>query len=388
MSNRKNNNKAEKNKSGKVVIKGYRLRTRKFFLTYPQLPSSINHGHLKETALSSFELVFKMNRKDFKYVISVELHQDSNPHLHVFLDFGLPQDISSASKLDLKFGKKYYHGNYQAVKSPHATLQYIIKTVENYDLLSRNMELPLYKGRYYSNIHEHLYEILVGEGQKAAVDALYSIYPKESIQRGSTILGNLELAKIYNSTKNERNQLPRYTLADFKEIPEELNEWLESDEPLTLFLYGPSGTGKTVLAKALLHEKNLNSIFIRNKHALKGFSPDAHQAILFDDIDPDEFTREELINLLDTESESQIKILYAYVAIPPKTVRIVTTNRLKSYTKHGEVVSRRIIPVHIEKPQFLLPTRTSSSTDDNLKTIEGEIVKKNKRGRPPGSKNK
>ena len=371
--------------------KEYRLRTTKFFLTYPQLP---NLPNLQEIALSSFEHIFKMKRRDFKFLISTEFHEDGSPHLHVYLEFGLSQGIYSATKLDLEFDGKMYHGNYQAVKSPHATKQYIIKSVSDINELNLNFELPLYQNKYFSNVNEHLYEILMCEGLKAAVDTLYRVYPKEAIQRGSTLLNNLELASEYNLNKKKATKIPKYTLANFSGIPERISEWLKEDKPLVLVLFGKSGTGKTELAKALLHEKDLKSLFIRSKHALKEFKVDFHEAILLDDINPDEFTREELIHLSDSENDSQIKILYGYASIPAKTVRIITTNRIEAYLKYGDVIKRRLTKVEITKSHFSIPSSSSSSLDDNPSSpddnssiLEATIVKK-KRGRPPGSKNK
>ena len=371
--------------------KEYRLRTTKFFLTYPQLP---NLPNLQEIALSSFEHIFKMKRRDFKFLISTELHEDGNPHLHVYLEFGLPQSIYSANKLDLEFDSKMYHGNYQAVKSPHATKQYIIKSVDNINELNLNFELPLYQNKYFSNVNEHLHEVLVCEGLKAAVDTLYNLYPKEAIQRGSTLLNNLELASEYNLNKKKAVKIPKYTLANFGEIPEKISEWLKEDKPLVLILFGESGTGKTELAKALLHEKDLKSLFIRSKHALKEFKVGFHEAILLDDINPDEFTREELIHLSDSENDSQIKILYGYASIPARTVRIITTNRIEAYLKYGDVIKRRVTKVEIIKPHFSIPSGPSSSTDDNPSSTDDNLpisettIMKERVSRLSSSKNK
>ena len=365
--------------------KEFRLRTTKFFLTYPQLP---NLPNLQETALSSFENIFKMKRRDFKFLIATEFHLDGNPHLHVYLEFGLVQAIYSATKLDLEFDGKIYHGNYQAVKSPHATKQYIIKSVSDISELNLNFKLPLYQNKYFSNVNEHLYEVLMCEGQKAAVDLLYDVYPKEAIQRGSTLLNNLELASEYSIGKRKAARIPKYTLADFNEVPEEISDWLKEDKPLVLILFGKSGTGKTELAKALLYERELKSLFVRSKHALKEFRVGFHDAILLDDINPDEFTREELIHLCDSENDSQIKVLYGYASVPGGTLRIITTNRLEAYLKYGDVIKRRVTKVEILKPNFSIPSSFSSSTDDNPEIITGEIIEKKRRGRPPGSNNK
>ena len=376
-------------------LKDFRLRTKKFFLTYPQLP---NLPDLEEIALSTFESVFITDRKDFKYLISTESHVDGNPHLHVFLEFGLPQGIYSSTKLDLIIDGKTYHGNYQSVRSEHATMQYIIKSV-GVDKLNTNIALPIYNNKYFTNVSEHLYEVLVSENEQAAIDVLYTMYPKDAIQRGSTLLGNLGLANMYNSSKNESRKAPKYTLADFTEIPSELVDWLGEDQPLTLLLFGPSATGKTELGKALLHEKGARTVFIRNKHALKLFKPGFHQGIILDDLNPDDFSYEELIHLIDQENVSQIKVVYAFVEIPAHTFMIITTNRPEAYLKYGKAIERRLKVIPIPKPLFLLSTNPSAPTDNPSLlsdisappeaaslVVEAEIVKKI--GRPKGSKNK
>jgi hypothetical protein len=376
----------------------FRLRTKKFFLTYPQLP---NIPNLVELALTSFETIFKMNRRDFKYLISVELHADGNPHLHVYLEFGLPQGIYSVNKLDLLIDEEIFHGNYQSVKSKHATIQYIIKSVENIEELTTNLVLPFYNNRYYSNINEHLYDILVNENYQSAIDALYLQYPKEAIQRGSAIIGNLELADVYHSIKRKLARPPKYTLDNFKEIPESLIEWLEEENPKTLILFGPSGTGKTGIAKALLHSKGFKYLFVRDINALKEFRPSLHDAIIFDDLDTEFLKKEGMIHLLDVEDESQVRILYKYMDIPENTRKIITTNNLYEYTKHGKVIQRRVTTVEIKEPQFLLsPTEESADSfpsspklDISGATATVDFVPtitktEKKRGRPVGSKNK
>jgi hypothetical protein len=102
---------------------------------------------LEEIALSHFENSFKMKRKDFQYLTSVEFHEDGNPHLHVYLEFGMPQSIYSESKLDIKIGDSSFHGNYQSVKSSNATIQYVIKVAGRFDNLNTNMNLPIYKNK-------------------------------------------------------------------------------------------------------------------------------------------------------------------------------------------------------------------------------------------------
>ena len=196
----------------------FRLRSRRYFLTYPRLPAE--YSDLKELALTNYERIFEMTRTDFVYVISKELHEDGTPHLHVFLEFKSPMQIYSSTKFDLIIDSNSYHGNYQVVKNEHSTLQYIIKSVDKIEDVLTNKALPVYQGIYYSDGLEHLYSMMKNEGLSKAIDVLYTQYPKLAIQRGSTIISNLAGAAQYFHV-NETDTNPR-CLDDFHNVPKEV----------------------------------------------------------------------------------------------------------------------------------------------------------------------
>jgi hypothetical protein len=72
---------------------GFRIRSKKFFLTYPQVPDI---PELKQQFLNSLKKSFL--NQEMKYIISKEFHQDGNPHIHVYLECENQQQIYSTDK--------------------------------------------------------------------------------------------------------------------------------------------------------------------------------------------------------------------------------------------------------------------------------------------------
>ena len=80
--------------------KGFRIRSKRFFLTYPKV---INLPNLEQLFLKAMEEAFELiSKKDMGYVIVKELHEDGTPHIHVYLEFPSPRHIYSRDKLHVK----------------------------------------------------------------------------------------------------------------------------------------------------------------------------------------------------------------------------------------------------------------------------------------------
>lgn len=342
------------------VSKKFRLRGMKFFLTYPQLPE---RDDLQSSALAQFEVIFKMSSADFQYVMSVERHEDGHPHLHVYLEFSTSQGIYSAGKLDLVFDGVTYHGNYQVVKSEHATIRYILKSLSDSSEAFTNKDLPLHDGDYYSSLHEHLHEVLLSDGLYAAIQVLYNVYPKQAVKNGSTIVRNLQMMDDYYQVRKDINEAPKYTMNDFTNVPNEIKAWLDSKKPMTVVIWGPSGVGKTELAKAVLYAKGKRVLFVREIQALKDFEPGFHDAIIFDDLNVSETPREQLIHLVDVDNASDLRLLYRGKRLPARIDKVFTTNTI-SYFNSDAAVQRRVFIIHIPKSIILLSSTSSSAPDD------------------------
>lgn len=343
-------------KKDKKEEKQFRLRTKRFYLTYPQLPA--DYPDLKELALSNFERIFGLTRYDFTYAICVEKHEDGNPHIHAYLSFPYIQKVYSANRLDLIMPAPHedvtFHGNYQSVRSEHQVLSYLLKTVVSPEDFVTNRPMPVLDGVYYSNPEEHIFAVCRKEGLKNSVNILFSMYPKLAVNKAGSIIANLTKMDQHFFTVNNPDPEPR-ALEDFVSLPATILSWIDDNyKRQVLFLWGPSGTGKTQLAKAIMKSMGFEFLMVRDLNGLSKFKPTIHKAIIFDDLDVTDMSREQIIHLFDNEEKSEIRILYQVINIPAGTVKIFTTNTPSAFHINDPAVRRRMMSVEIRDPMYLL----------------------------------
>lgn len=123
----------------------------------------------------------------------------------------------------------------------------------------------------------------------------------------------------------------------------------------SLILHGQSGTGKTELAKSIVKHIGKKPVLIRDINILGHENINTDTGLIFDDISLRDVSREVKIHHLDTENESQIRVLYKVVRIPKNTIRIFTTNVLENLVCEPfsnsipSEIARRVSIVEIKK---------------------------------------
>jgi len=96
-------------------------------------------------------------------------------------------------------------------------------------------------------------------------------------------------------------------------------DWSEGE---TLFLWGPTGVGKTEWAKQQLPK----ALLVSQMDQLRSFDPAVYDGIIFDDCDMSKMSDQALIALTDSREERWIMCRYYNGRIPAHTKKIFTHN--------------------------------------------------------------
>jgi hypothetical protein len=352
-------------KEGKNPEKRFRIRSKRLFLTYPQV---LNIPNLEELFIKSLNDSIDYTGSGMEYLIAEEKHEDGTPHIHVYLEFETTQYINSRKPLEVKLinpdtGEEVIQvGKYEPVKNKHKVLKYILKNIdlktEELTLKNTNMTLPILNSVYYDSPEEHLIAVIETKGLDESLSTLLTCYKKLIIKKGTAIVTNLRLMNELKQKLLNKSLTKIRDLSEFTNIPPEIFEWREQTPPKTsLILYGPSNTGKTELAKSILSSMGRDVIFCRDRNMLRNESISSEtSAILFDDLSMSHLSREEIIHMLDIENISHVRVLYAVVYIPAFVPRIFTTNDINRVLKPvvsfhiPQEILRRVTLVRIDQP--------------------------------------
>jgi hypothetical protein len=329
--------------------KQFRLRGKKFFLTYSQL----NITELEQAKNLILEQLVEKLPKINQYIIAEETHKDGGKHFHIYLEFNQRAEVFGQNYLDLEFEGIKYHGNYVTVKKKDECMRYVAK-VGNF---IAEPEIPFLDGELYTNYKEYLLKLYEKGGRAAA--ELHVLKNPELIMKGAIgALKNIEaLEKLTTDKKIQEIEANSIIPLENFNVPEGIINWYESGCIETMVVNGISGAGKTEMIKSFLTSKDIKYLLVRNIHGLKNYNPNIHRAVIFDDcFHEKQLSSEEHIALSDTANPADIRILRESIRLLQNTIRIFTTNDvlklMKGISEGNKAVFSRYYIVDVNKTLF------------------------------------
>lgn len=106
----------------------------------------------------------------------------------------------------------------------------------------------------------------------------------------------------------------------------------------THVIQGPSGCGKTSFALAVMPK----ALVVSHMDQLRGFDPEKHDGIIFDDMSFKHIPREAQIHLVDQDLERALHIRYGVGLIPANTRKVFTTNADEIFDMSDPAIARRV----------------------------------------------
>lgn len=282
-----------------------RLCAANYFLTYPQC------------TLSKEELLEFLNEKLKNltyYVISQEVHEDGNLHLHAL--------VCLASRLDIRSERYFdvggFHPNIQATRNKEASKTYIKKDGNFIESTIQPETNPNLTNPYEwdQDLNEQQF---YAKGLDSKVPFQYTHHAWQLRSKPNLTLTNQEVNINFMSE----------TLQKFEW------DWTRNQ---SLVISGKSGVGKSTWVKWKAPKPALWVTHIDDlRHYREGF----HQSIIFDDMSFGHIPREAQIHLVDTFDSRSIHVRYGTVFLPAGIPRVFTTN-LRTPFSEDDAIARRI----------------------------------------------
>ena len=153
--------------------KNFLLQTKEIFLTYSQ------SGKLElEFVINT--LSQKLNAWTIKdFLLSKELHEDGNPHIHVYLKTLRRTHIENPSYFDIEFEENIFHPNIQPARKVTNVINYILKFV-----ISKHDENLYFSNSMSSRIDDHaefmsLATVAIALARVGKIEEVLGLYEKE-----------------------------------------------------------------------------------------------------------------------------------------------------------------------------------------------------------------
>jgi hypothetical protein len=315
----------------------FRINTQQLFLTYPKCPISPT---ICLELLNRLPII--ISNKIEIYIIAQEKHQDGTEHLHAYLKLGKKCNVNNQRACDILFENVTYHPNIQGVRSSKSVTKYVVKE-GNYitNLSDTAIAEAIASNTKVGEVYEKARKVAKIEGVSKAMEVLETVKTARDLTvHGDAIQRNLQ--KLVTC-----KLVVPYSIDTYK-----LNfVW---DRTKTLILWGPTNTGKTSLAKALLPK----ALFVRHMDRVKEYINGTFEGIIFDDMGFKHLPREAQLHIVDTYDITDIHVRYGVATLPSGTPRIITTNLMPQellLSTNGEIdpaIARRIEIVYIGDPLY------------------------------------
>lgn len=279
------------------------------FLTYPQFAAAdvvIDLLVVKNVLLAQLNHLVRSGKiKSFdRGVVARELHSDGNQHLHVYLHAEMGQrevkilhaDLDLPSDLDHPVGSAAVrHGNYQPCRSDQAVMQYCVKEGDY-----------IWWGADPKERSEAR-----GKKRKMLLASLVS----GDVSLESAVLTDASL--ILNYDKLSRNLLQ--FRAATRSRP-------SGTAPRLIYLQGPSGVGKTTLAKSLQPAEETYLVPLPSKPGnpwwFDGYC--GQRCLVFDNVSKETVPPYDLLCLMVDVSTCKIPVKGGHVSCSPSVIVITS----------------------------------------------------------------
>ena len=295
----------------------YRLAGKRVLLTYSRMPEEMTHEDV-------LECLIKMGVPFQYYLIGKENHAREGIHFHVLLEARLKKrfDYKNKHALDLFFDGRSHHGNYGKAIHYQSAVAYCCK---NGDYVT---DMPdVVDGKVLDPL-QRFDAIYRAEGHDAASKWYLT-------NHASRAAGGKGLDKFLKFSREKEaieyreadgRVEPAFTSLDHFNLGPIISKWRARKHQPPLFLVGDGGIGKTSFAETLAHTNAWKMLTICNREDLKRLDPTYH-AIFFDDFVLKGFSRDELLNLLDTSAPKTIDVKYGSVNRRREVIEIFAMNR-------------------------------------------------------------
>lgn len=230
----------------------FRLAAKHLFLTYPKCDLSPEKAkELLDDILQTWKLS--------SYFIVQEQHKDQDFHLHCYLQTKKKIEIKNSSKLDLIFNDTTFHGNYQAAKSKHHIIQYLLKQQPTNFIISSDIDTTIDTHKLSNDQLSIQMNTLAEQGKiKDALELLKEFRPAVYSR------SHMQFAKSFKAMRaialGANIKIPFNQFVIPHQLKVFLNKAKHDKYPKTLQIIGPPRIGKSLFIQAYLENEGF-SIF-------------------------------------------------------------------------------------------------------------------------------